>query len=61
MKLYDAIIRETLEEAELSGVKRFAAAGTRPWPDEGKSELVMLRDAAFELGGSGSRRRTIRW
>ena len=24
-----------------------------PWPDPGQSELVMQRDAAFELGGSG--------
>ena len=49
MKLYDAIINATRDAA--GGAKRLPE---RPaWPDLGRSELVMQRDAAFELGGSG--------
>lgn len=49
MKLYDAIINATRDAA--GGARRLPE---RPaWPDQGRSELVMQRDAAFELGGSG--------
>ena len=33
--------------------RRYAGASARLWPDNGSSELVMQREAAFELGGSG--------
>ena len=49
MKLYDAIIKET---DEVLGAARRLPERTA-WPDPGTSELVMQRDAAFELGGSG--------
>ena len=49
MKLYDAIISATRDAA--GDAKRLSAGA--PWPDLGQSELVMQRDAAFELGGSG--------
>lgn len=52
MKLYDNIIRDTL--AQLGRPTR--VWDYRPdaaWPDRGASELVMQRDAALELGGSG--------
>ena len=50
MKLYDPIIAQTLEV--LRAAKPLPSAF--PWPDSGRSELVMQRDAAFELGGSGN-------
>ena len=53
MKLYDAIIEETMECARKEGARKLHAALS--WPDNGSAELVMLRDAAFELGGSGKR------
>ena len=51
MKLYDALIQETLAAAE--GAKRWPASSLLPWPVTESSELVMQRQAAFELGGSG--------
>ncbi|MBO4839106.1 MAG: carbon monoxide dehydrogenase [Lachnospiraceae bacterium] len=51
MKLYDAIIHETLAAA--GGAKRWPASSLVPWPVTENSELVMQRQAAFELGGSG--------
>ena len=50
MKLYDSIIKATAEAAEGRAKSLPPAAA---WPDPGQSELVMQRDAAFELGGSG--------
>ena len=50
MKLYDAIIKAT---GEAVGGAAKALPRKAPWPDLGQSELVMQRDAAFELGGSG--------
>ncbi|MBQ4424151.1 MAG: carbon monoxide dehydrogenase [Lachnospiraceae bacterium] len=49
MKLYDSIILQTLSVLEKAKPLSPAPA----WPDSGASELVMQRDAAFELGGSG--------
>ncbi len=53
MELYDHIIAET--RARLSGMtaRRWDYDETSAWRDMGASELVLLRDAAFELGGSG--------
>ena len=50
MKLYDPIIAQTLEV--LGAARPLPSAS--PWADAGRSELVMQRDAAFELGGSGN-------
>ncbi len=52
MELYDRIISATRER--LAGTpRRWDYESTAAWHDTGASELVMLRDAAFELGGSG--------
>ena len=51
MKLYDAIVRDTLDAARSAGMRRLPDAA--PWPDTSASELILQRDAAFELGGSG--------
>ena len=50
MKLYDSIISQTMD-ALGPGSKHLAPAA--PWPDTESSELIMQREAAFELGGSG--------
>jgi len=52
MELYNSIITAT--RALLSGAepRRWAYDAADAWRDTGESELVMLRDAAYELGGS---------
>lgn len=53
MELYNSTIREI--QARLSGLpaQSWGYEPERAWPDAGESELVLLRDAAYELGGSG--------
>lgn len=53
MELYNALIRAA--RAQFSGApQRWDYSAHDAWADNGESELVMLRDAAFELGGSGN-------
>ena len=54
MELYNNTITAT--RALLSGAapRRWDYDPAEAWRDNGESELVMLRDAAFELGGSGT-------
>ncbi|MBR5991475.1 MAG: hypothetical protein IK036_01835, partial [Clostridia bacterium] len=54
MELFDGIIRETTENtaALISKTWDFDAADT--WECSERSELIMQRDQAFELGGSGT-------
>lgn len=54
MELYNSIIGQAGRLGGASEPKRYAYDPARAWPDTGEFELVMLRDAAFELGG-GSR------
>ena len=52
MELYNELIRET--EAVLpETVRRWDYVPAAAWEDAGSSELVLLRDAAYELGGGG--------
>jgi len=51
MELYNAIIRKTEESFGSSAPRRFDYDPSKAWRDRGEAELVMLRDAAFELGG----------
>ena len=53
MELYDALIRETLKTLSPVQFRRWAYRPADAWPDAGASELVLQRDAAYELGGSG--------
>ena len=53
MKLYDAIMKETGRILEDAGAQVFLPETGRIWRDTGESELIMQRDAAFELGGNG--------
>ncbi len=53
MELYNGIIKQTEELlAGSSGITWPYAAGGA-WPDAGKNELIMQRESALELGGSG--------
>lgn len=52
MDLYNSFIQDT--EAMLGAPRaKWAYAERNAWKDAGESELVLMRDAAFELGGSG--------
>lgn len=53
MELYNHIIESTRAALADSQPRRWDFDPAALWPDTGASELVMLRDAAFELGGSG--------
>lgn len=52
MELYNSIIRKVEELVGSSAPRRCAYDPARAWEDAGSFELVMLRDAAYELGGS---------
>ena len=51
MKLYDSIITTVLDETKKAGVIEITDNANKPWPVTENSELVMMRDSAFELGG----------
>ena len=53
MELYDSFIRET---NDLLGAptQKWAYKERDAWKDNGESELVLLRDAAYELGGGAN-------
>lgn len=55
MRLYDSVIADTKEQLSMLTPRAWAYDESRAWPDAGVSELVLMRDAAYELGGSGSR------
>ena len=52
MELYNSIIRKVEELAGSSTPRRCPYDPQGAWEDTGSFELVMLRDAAYELGGS---------
>ena len=51
MELYNPIIRKVEEQVGSSTPRVFSYNPSQAWTDTGNFELVMLRDAAFELGG----------
>lgn len=53
MELYNELIRETEGLLEGRALQSWDYDSGAAWPDAGVSELVLGRDAAFELGGSG--------
>ncbi len=53
MELYNALIRSSRALYDGAPVRRWDYREDDAWSDNGESELVLLRDAAFELGGSG--------
>ena len=52
MELYNSIIRKVEELTGSSTPRRCPYESQGAWEDTGSFELVMLRDAAYELGGS---------
>ena len=52
MDLYDSVIRRTEELTGSSAAVRYDYSPSAAWTDVGSNEWVMLKDAAFELGGS---------
>lgn len=52
MELYNSIITATRAQLEGAVPRQWDFDPVKAWRDTGESELVMLRDAAFELGGS---------
>ena len=53
MELYNSLIKETNALLEGKSCISYAYDPARAWKDNGVSELVMQRDAAYELGASG--------
>lgn len=53
MKLFNTIIRTVPEHLGASQPSRYPYDPSNVWPETKDFELVMLRDAAFELGGGG--------
>lgn len=53
MELYNELIRETEGLLEGKPFHRWDYEAGMAWPDTGESELVLMRDAAYELGGGG--------
>jgi len=53
MELYNSIIEQALKLGGASEPRRYEYDPGKAWPDTGEFELVMQREAAFELGGGG--------
>lgn len=53
MELYNSIIKHTEELLAGSSGVVWPYQAEKAWPDAGKNELIMQRESAFELGGSG--------
>lgn len=53
MELYNPIIRDAEGLTGSSAPRRYGYDPADAWEDTGSFELVMLRDAAYELGGGG--------
>lgn len=53
MELYNSLIRETEAVLEALPSKKWDYDPTAAWKDIGSSELVLQKDAAFELGAQG--------
>ena len=52
MDLYNSFIQNTIDQLG-APKQKWAYSERDAWKDNGSSELVLLRDAAYELGGSG--------
>lgn len=53
MELYNALIKQTLAEFEDKPKKSYDFNPARAWKDIGSSELVLQKEAAYELGARG--------
>ena len=53
MELYNSLIRETQTLLKKGSPKVWEYSAAKTWTDIGSSELVLQKDAAYELGASG--------
>ena len=53
MELFDTILKDTIDRLEPFVTRRWGYRPADAWPDTGRSELVLQRDTAYELGGEG--------
>lgn len=53
MELYNSLIRDTLKQLESLDKNSWDYSPGNCWKDTGSSELVLQRDAAYELGAQG--------
>lgn len=53
MELYNSLIKDTKAQLEKLGGKAWDYSPAACWADTGSSELVLQRDAAYELGAQG--------
>ena len=53
MELYNSLIRETQTLLKKGSPKVWEYSAAKTWTDIGSSELVLQKDAAFELGAAG--------
>ena len=53
MELYNKVIKETYEVIEKAKKTTWDYREKDAWNDTGSSELVLQRDAAYELGARG--------
>ncbi|MCR5154410.1 MAG: hypothetical protein K6B75_06135 [Lachnospiraceae bacterium] len=53
MELYNAVIKKAEELLGSSAPKKYAYNSSKGWKENSNFELVMARDAAYELGGNG--------
>ena len=53
MELYNSLIKETQQLFASGAAREWEPDRVRPWKDLGASELVLQKDAAYELGASG--------
>lgn len=53
MELYNSLIKDTSALLEHGNPKTWVTSAKDAWKDIGSSELVLQKDAAFELGASG--------
>ncbi|MEI3102171.1 MAG: hypothetical protein V8T45_10690 [Oscillospiraceae bacterium] len=53
MELYNSLIKDTEAQLEKLNKKAWDYSPADCWKDTGSSELVLQRDAAYELGAQG--------
>lgn len=53
MEFFDFLIDETLALADSGDKKEFSFICENPWKDEGHSGIILQRDCAYELKGTG--------
>lgn len=59
MELFNGCIHETEELLGSSSAKKWAYDPAACWAETSRNELVMLREAAYELGGQRQKRRVL--